>query len=133
MVPAYQKMTSFLRDQGVDIVLLDTDGDCSKLIPLFLEAGITGLYPFEVQAGMEVVEVRKAFPGLQVMGGIDKRILALDREAVEDELSYKLPFMLERGGYVPCADHLVPPEATWENFSYCRRRIEELARAHPYQ
>ncbi len=130
MVPAYKKVTSFLRDNGVDIILLDTDGDCWKLIPLFLEAGITGLYPFEVQAGMDVVEVRKAFPRLQIMGGIDKRVLALDRGVVEEELSYKLPFMLERGGYIPCADHLIPPDAKWENFSYYRRRIEELVRTH---
>ncbi len=133
MVPAYKKVTSFLRDNGVDVILLDTDGDCWKLIPLFLEAGITGLYPFEVQAGMDVVEVRKVFPRLQILGGLDKRNLALDKNTVEEELSYKLPFMLERGGYVPAADHLVTPEATWENFSYYRRRIEELVRAHPYR
>jgi uroporphyrinogen decarboxylase len=40
------------------VVLLDTDGDCTKLIPGFLEGGVTGLYPFEVQAGMDVRRVR---------------------------------------------------------------------------
>jgi hypothetical protein len=132
MVPRYKKVTSFLRDQGVDIILLDTDGNCWKLIPLFLEGGITGLYPFEVQAGMDVVEVRKAFPRLQILGGLDKRNLALDRQAIERELSYRIPFMLNQGGYIPAADHLITPEAAWENFSYYRKRIEELVKAHPF-
>jgi uroporphyrinogen decarboxylase len=133
MVPGYKKMTSFLRENGVHIILLDTDGNCSELIQLFLEGGVTGLYPFEVQAGMDVVKVRQEFPKLQILGGLDKRNLALDRRAVEEELSYKLPFLLEGGGYVPTADHLITPEATWDNFQYYRRRIEELTFAHTYR
>ncbi|HUV08692.1 MAG TPA: uroporphyrinogen decarboxylase family protein, partial [Spirochaetia bacterium] len=54
MVPAYRKITDTVRSHGVKVVLLDTDGDCTKLIPGFLEGGVTGLYPFEVQAGMDV-------------------------------------------------------------------------------
>jgi len=58
MVPAYRKITDTARSYGVKVVLLDTDGDCTKLIPGFLEGGVTGLYPFEVQAGMDVRQVR---------------------------------------------------------------------------
>ena len=61
----------------IDIILVDTDGDCRDLIPLFLEAGVTGLYPMEVSAGMDVLAARKAYPDLQIMGGIPKHDIAL--------------------------------------------------------
>jgi uroporphyrinogen decarboxylase len=128
MLPAYQKMTSFLRDRGVKVIIVDTDGDCWELIPLFLEGGVTGLYPFEVNAGMNVVEVRKAFPKLQILGGIDKVKIAAGPPAIDEELEAKVPFMLRTGGYVPYADHNVPPDVSWQNFVHYRRRLEAMIR-----
>ncbi len=129
MLPYYQKLTSFLKDSGVKIILVDTDGDLSKLIPLFIEGGVTGIYPWEVNAGMDVVEVRKAYPRLQILGGIDKTQIAQGREATDVELERRVPFMLRRGGYVPYVDHLVPPDVSWENFVYFRRRLAEMVKA----
>ena len=34
----------------------DSDGRIDDLIPIWIEAGINGLWPFEVQAGMDVVD-----------------------------------------------------------------------------
>ena len=39
----------------------DSDGGISALIPVWLDAGIKVLYPFEVQAGMDVVAVRRRY------------------------------------------------------------------------
>ena len=58
MTPYYKQITDFLKGKGVNIILVDTDGNCAELIPLFLEAGATGLYPMEVSAGMDVVAAR---------------------------------------------------------------------------
>lgn len=126
MLPHYKRLTSFFRDYGVENVLVDTDGDCWKLIPLFIEGGVTGMYPMEVQSGMDVVEVRRAFPRLQILGGIDKRVLAWGKEAIHGELEAKVPWMLTRGGYVPYVDHFVTPEASLDNFSYYRQRLNEM-------
>jgi uroporphyrinogen decarboxylase len=127
MLPNYQKLTACFRDHGVKTVILDTDGDCWKLIPIFIEGGITGMWPFEANAGMNVVEVRDAFPTLQIMGGIDKVQLASGREAIERELQAKLvPPMLGHGGYVPMVDHAVPPDVSLADFSYYRQRLAEL-------
>ncbi len=127
LVPAYRKVTDVARSHGVRTVLVDTDGDCSKLIPGFLEGGVTGLYPFEVQAGMDVVQVREAFPRLQILGGINKRELAAGPERIDAELRRRLPGMLERGGFVPMADHQVPPDVSWQSYLHYRRRIGEHA------
>ncbi len=126
LVPAYARITRVASDHGVRVVLLDTDGDCSELIPGFLRGGVTGLYPFEVQAGMDVREIRRRYPRLQILGGIDKRRIAQGRSAIDAELERLLPEMTDGGGYIPMADHQIPPDVSWENYRYYRTRIAEL-------
>jgi hypothetical protein len=127
MMPYYKRLIGFLRAHGVRHFCVDTDGDCRLLIPLFLECGMTGMLPFEVQAGCDVVEIRKDFPQLQIYGGLDKNLVALGKRAIDAELEAKLPPLLQQGGYVPFVDHLVHPDVPWENFRYYRRRVEELS------
>jgi len=126
MLPAYKKFTSLLKGNGVDIIIVDTDGNCWKLIPVFIEGGVTCIYPMEVAAEMDVVEVRKKFPKLQMTGGIDKRVLAKDKSSIDRELEGKIPYMIKQGGYIPHIDHNVPPDVPFENFVYYRKRLEEL-------
>jgi hypothetical protein len=83
ILPSYKKLIAMLLDHGVKIMVVDSDGYNWKLIPLFIEGGVTGMGPMEVAARMDVVEVRKAFPRFQVIGGIDKRIIAEGKAAVE--------------------------------------------------
>lgn len=126
MTPCYQRITAFLKDRGVRIILVDTDGNLDQLIPLFLEAGLTGVYPVEVQAGNDLVAIRKSFPKLQLLGGIDKIKIARGPRAIDEELESKLPFLLNSGGYIPYIDHLVHPEISWADFCYYRRRLKEI-------
>ncbi|NLE44986.1 MAG: hypothetical protein GX620_09725 [Chloroflexi bacterium] len=130
MMPYYKRLIGFLKDNGVRHLCVDTDGNCTKLIPLFLECGVTGMLPFEVQAGMDVVEVRKAFPQIQIYGGLDKAAVARGRAAIDCELEKKLPPLLAQGGYVPFIDHIVHPDISWENFCYYRQRLEEMVREY---
>ncbi|MFC1993420.1 uroporphyrinogen decarboxylase family protein [Chloroflexota bacterium] len=128
ILPGYKKLTGFLKDHGVNIINVDSDGNIWKLIPLWIEGGVTVLYPFEVEAGMDIVEVRKAFPRLGIMGGLEKKVITEGKEAIDRELEAKVPFMLQHGGYVPCADHSVQPGASFENYAYYRRRLEQMIR-----
>jgi len=126
MLPAYIKLTNFLQDKGVDNIIVDTDGDVWKLLPLFIEGGVTGMYPFEVNAGMDVIEVRKTYPTLQMLGGISKKSLIAGKDEIDTELNLKIPWMLEQGGYIPYMDHLVPPDVSWENFFYYRTSLNNM-------
>jgi len=126
ILPGYKKLTDFLRDRGVKIVLVDSDGDVWKLLPLWIEGGVTAIYPFEVAAGMDVVEVRKAYPKLGIHGGIDKRALIQGKEAIDRELEARVPFMLERGGYIPTIDHMVSMDISFENFKYYREKLNQM-------
>jgi hypothetical protein len=126
MLPSYQRVTSFLKDMGVKIILVDTDGNLEKLVPLFMESGITAIFPFEVQAGNDILAFRRNYPRLQILGGIDKMKIALGKAAIDEELKTKIPYMLKAGGYVPHVDHQVHPDISWENFKYYRARLKEI-------
>jgi uroporphyrinogen decarboxylase len=126
ILPSYKRLTGLLRDHGVNIMIIDSDGDNWDLIPLFMEGGVTGMGPMEVAAGMDVVRLRKAFPHLQIIGGIDKRKLAAGKPTIDEELGAKVPYVLPTGGYIPCCDHGVPPDVSWENFCYYRDKLEKL-------
>lgn len=105
---------------------VDTDGDCRPAIPLYREVGMTAMSPFEVAAGCDVVEIAKQYPDLVILGGIDKRVLAAGKGAIESELRRIIPFMLDRGGYYPTCDHGVPDNVSLESYRYYRRRVCDL-------
>jgi uroporphyrinogen decarboxylase len=123
--PYYKKLVSFLKSKGVKIILVDTDGDCNELIPLFLEAGITGLYPMEVSAGMDVILVRKRYPRLQLMGGIPKSDISFGKKRI-DEFLEPVEWLLKQGGYIPYGDHFIPPEVPWKEFKYYREKLNYM-------
>jgi uroporphyrinogen decarboxylase len=103
----------------VQHIWLDSDGDTQLLIPLMIEAGISGHCPLERAAGMDPRKLRAEYGrDLALMGGIDKRALAQGREAIEDELYHHVPQLLAEGGYIPTVDHTVPPDVSYSNFRY---------------
>ncbi|HDZ20385.1 hypothetical protein LCGC14_0397750 [marine sediment metagenome] len=59
-------------------VMFHTDGDCMPILPGLVDAGIDGLNPIEVNAGMDVGEIHRRHPHIFMCGGID--------------VSYLLPF-----------------------------------------
>jgi len=125
MTPYYKKLTDFLRSKNINIILVDTDGDCNELIPLFLDAGITGLYPMEASAGMDVLAVRKKYPELQILGGIPKTKILLGKKEI-DKFLEPIGQLLKSGGYIPYGDHLIPPEVPWEDFKYYREKLNSM-------
>jgi len=74
------------------------------------------LWPFEVQAGMDVLQVRRQFGrDLAIWGGIDKRALAMGGETMRREVDRVMP-LVEEGGYIPEPDHGIPPDVSWPDF-----------------
>ncbi|HTO23245.1 MAG TPA: uroporphyrinogen decarboxylase family protein [Spirochaetia bacterium] len=124
-VPYYTRMISFLKSHGVKHIFLDTDGDCRKIIPLFMDAGITGMYPFEWHCGMRVEEIRRQFPRLVMMGGIPKSEIVHGPKRI-DEILAPVRETLKHGGYIPYGDHFVPPDVDWKNYCYFRERLHSI-------
>ena len=125
MTPQYKKLIDFLKSRKIRHFNVDSDGNVAGLIPLFLEIGINSMYPFEQQAGNDLLWIRKRFPELKMMGGIDKNILSKDTEHIDKELKM-LPYLINQGGYIPYIDHTIPPNSSWENFKYYRDKLNQI-------
>jgi len=126
MYPRYRRVVDFLHSRGVEWISLDSDGKITSLIPIWLDAGINFIYPFEVQSGMDIINVRKTFgKGLRMMGGIDKRAIADGPGAIDSELKRVAP-LVEEGGYVPAPDHSLPPDVSFGNYCYFMERLKDL-------
>jgi len=61
MVPAYRRVVDVLRKSGIEIIMVDSDGNINELIPLWLDAGVNCFWPLKVAAGMDPVALRKRF------------------------------------------------------------------------
>jgi uroporphyrinogen decarboxylase len=128
MMPRYRQITDLLHKNGIDIIFVDSDGNVNELIPLWLECGINYIWPLEVAAGNDAVALRKEYGQDLILGGnIDKRALIKDKNAIKEEVMSKVPFLLEKGGYFPTVDHLVPPDVTLDNYQYYINTMREVA------
>ena len=127
MLPRYKKITDLLHSHGVDVIVVDSDGNIDELIPLWLEGGVNGFWPLECAAGMSAVNLRKKYgKDILLFGNIDKRALMKDKKAVRDEVMSKVPYLLEQGGYFPTVDHQVPPDVPFENYLYFINTMREV-------
>ncbi|MBL7166840.1 MAG: hypothetical protein ISS55_10205 [Dehalococcoidales bacterium] len=127
IMPRYRKLADLLRANGVDVIVVDTDGNVNQLIPLWIECGINATWPLEVAAGNDAVAIKKEYGNdFIVMGNIDKRAFAQGEEAIRHELMSKVPFLLEKGGYFPSPDHMVPPDVSWHNYCYYIDTLREI-------
>lgn len=131
LMPRYKKLVNFANDLGIKNIIVDSDGYVEDLIPLFIECGVTGLYPFERAAGNDLLRVRKNFPKFQIFGGIDKRILFANSniKRIDEELDM-VKEVLKYGRYVPHIDHLVSADCQWSYFSYYRNSLNKILDKH---
>ena len=131
MAPGYRKLVDFFKGHDIDIISVDSDGNVLEFIPLLLDVGVTGVHPFEVAAGMDVVKIGRQYPGLQIWGGLDKRALAKDKTAIDKELRRVILPMKKRGGYAASLDHGVPSDVSFENYLYYVKRLQEISIIDP--
>ncbi|MDP6110439.1 MAG: uroporphyrinogen decarboxylase family protein [Planctomycetota bacterium] len=128
MMTPYQRVIDHLKKYGIEHIWLDSDGNTEVLIPLFLEMGVTCHWPCEIAADMDPVRLRNQYgKDLALCGGIDKRELTKDRDAIRQELLKKLPPLLDSGGYIPTVDHTVPHDVPYENFLFYLEMKREIA------
>jgi uroporphyrinogen decarboxylase len=123
LYPRYRRVVDFARSRGVRYFCLDSDGRVDSLVPIWLDAGIDILYPFEVQAGMDVNDIRRRF-GRQcrIWGGVDKRPLARGLQDIDREIERVKP-LIDDGGYVPMLDHSAPPDIPYANYCYFMEKL----------
>jgi uroporphyrinogen decarboxylase len=124
--PHYRRITDLLSEHGIDIVSLDSDGNIDKLVPIWIENGVNTMFPIEVGTWHASIEPWRARYGkeLRGVGGMDKKVLAYDYAAIDAEIERLKP-LVELGGYIPCPDHRIAPDAEWSNVQYYCERMRE--------
>ena len=117
--PLYQRINDLARQFGIRLVSVDSDGMVDHLLPTWFGHGVNVIFPIEVGTwGGSLEPWRRQYgPGLRGVGGMDKRVLSQDRAAIDREME-RLRRLVDMGGFLPCPDHLITPDARWENLQY---------------
>jgi hypothetical protein len=132
LIPYYQQLLINLKRRNIDrgrhvFFQIDTDGFCDPTIPVYREMGLDVMSPFEVASGCDVVRSGKQYPWLVMTGGVDKRVLAKGKKAIDEMVDRIFPAMRERGGFIPTCDHGVPAEVKFDDYMHFRKRCLEFA------
>lgn len=125
MLPAYSDLVAYFRDHGVKLIMVDSDGRVTDLLPVWLEAGIDGCHPCEIAAGSDPNLLRQAHPRCTLLGGVDKREIAKGKEGVDRELARLQP-VIDQGAFIPMIDHFVPPDISYDTYRYYVDRRREI-------
>jgi hypothetical protein len=70
LFPRVRRITEAWRRKGLK-VLYHSDGNWKSMIPELVQCGVDGFYCLEPSLGMDIVALRKAWPGHVWAGGID--------------------------------------------------------------
>jgi len=121
------RITELVNQHGIDIVSLDCDGWIDALLPVWFENGVNTMFPIEVGTwDASIAPWREQYGReLRGVGGMNKTVFAHDRAAVDAEIERLRP-LIELGGYIPCPDHRIPPDAEFANVCYyteCMRKL----------
>lgn len=125
--PHYKRITDLVNAHGIHIVSLDCDGKIDRLIPTWLENGVNTMFPIEVGTWSASIAPWREQYGkeLRGVGGMNKVILSRDFAAVDAEVERLRP-LVDLGGYIPCPDHRIAPDAKWENVQYYCERMRKV-------
>jgi len=125
--PHYKKKTELAKEYGIDIVSLDCDGMIDSLIPTWLENGVNTMFPIEVGTWNASIAPWRELYGKQILGvgGMNKVVFAQDYKAIDAEIERLKP-LIDLGGFIPCPDHRIPPDAIWENVQYYCEKLRDV-------
>lgn len=112
--PYYKKVVPYIREHGTKVIV-DTDGDVTKMIPWLRAVGVEGVLPLERQAGVDINAIRADFPDFLMIGAFDKMTMRVSAEAMRGEFERVLPVM-KSGGFIASVDHQTPPDCPLERY-----------------
>ncbi|OPZ86910.1 MAG: Uroporphyrinogen decarboxylase (URO-D) [bacterium ADurb.Bin429] len=125
--PQYKRITDLVKSYGIEIISLDCDGLIDALIPTWLANGVNTMFPIEVGTWNASIAPWRARYGREIrgVGGMNKVVFAYDRAAIDAEVERLKP-LVELGGFIPCPDHRIAPDAEWDNVRYYCDRLHAV-------
>jgi hypothetical protein len=128
VLPTLRRLVARLHAANIDIIVLDTHGAVTPLLPAMLEAGANTLWLGSARAaGVDYRKLRCEFGReLRLIGGLDVRALDNGPRAIRDELQSVAAPLLKQGGYVPMVDERIRSTISFQSYSAYRRLLQEL-------
>ncbi len=125
MKPQYQRIRQFADAHDIPLVLVDSDGYIEPLTKLMLESGVNALYPYEVQSGNDVGNILHQHSSLGAIGGLDKRCMATNRQAIDAEIA-RARELIRIGRFIPGPDHFVLSDVPFSHYRYFMEQLRKV-------
>jgi uroporphyrinogen-III decarboxylase len=127
IAPYYRNIWDYLNGSGTRLFAQDSDGNMNPLIKSFIDCGVNVFYPCEPAAGMDIVALRKQYgKSIGLIGGIDKHVLRQSKDAIQQELEYKMQPLMLKGGVCFALDHRIPNGTPLENYKFYVKKAKEI-------
>jgi uroporphyrinogen decarboxylase len=122
----YRRIADECNKFGIDIISVDCDGFVEDLVPVWLDNGVNTMFPIEYGAWeYDFSSMRKKFgKELRGVGNINKNALSKDKKAVDQEVE-RAKRLVDLGGFIPCLDHRIAPDAEWDLVRYYCDKMKE--------
>lgn len=123
IAPYYRQIVPRLQELGT-VILVDTDGEVTRLVPWLTREGIQGVLPLERQAGVDGMAIRRQYPEFRIVGHYDKMVMNRGEAATRAEFERLVPLM-RSGGFIPSVDHQTPPGVSLDQYRTYLRLLDE--------
>lgn len=123
IAPHYKRIMDIAHAGGTTLGSVDCDGKIDALVPYWLQNGVNVMFPIEVGTWHASIAPWREQYGreLRGVGGMNKVVFAQDRPAIDQEIE-RLKALVDLGGYIPCPDHRIAPDAKFDLVCYyCER------------
>ena len=108
-------------------------GNINPLIESMVDFGIRGLHPLDENSGINQIEVKKKYPSLTVMGGVDcdAPLTDFSVEQIEQYVKEVLRTHAPGGRYICATSNSVHSSARPENFTAMIRAVHKYGKYLP--
>ena len=122
----YRRIADLCNKHNINIISVDCDGFVEDLVPIWLDNGVNTMFPIEYGSWeYSFSSMRKKFgKDIRGVGNVDKTILSKDKTAIDLEID-RIRRLVDLGGYLPCLDHRIAPDAKWDLVLYYCDKMKE--------
>lgn len=125
LAPNYRRIRTFADEHRIPIVLVDSDGYIDDLAVQMYQNGVNAMYPFEVGAGCQPLEVLQRLPKLGAIACLEKNACALGKDAIEEQME-RAKKLIQHGRCIPGPDHFVLENVSFEGYRAFMTRLKQI-------
>lgn len=131
-LPGLKKICNLVQDKG-GYMLKHCCGNINPLIGDMVDFGIRAMHPLDENSGIDQIEVKKKYPSLTVMGGVDcdRPLTDFTPQQMEEYVKEILRTHAPGGRYICATSNSVHFSAKPENFKAMQEAVYKYGRYLP--